>query len=150
MSIFNAEAFLQTTIEAPLSTERLLVPAGEYPAFVEKLDVKTGTIEKGDRIGQPWALLNVVVNIDDDGVRQFMSQPKVVRTYGVMLDLDENGNLDTRKGKNVAFANLLKAFGLNAAGTAPSALIGQYGKVTIGVGSYKGEPRDEIKGFVKA
>lgn len=150
MSIFNAEAFLTSTIEAPLSTERLLVPAGEYNAFVEKIDVKSGTIEKGDNAGKPWARLDVTFNIDDDHVREVMLTSKVTRTHGVMLDLDENGNLDTRKGRNIRFANLLKAFGLNAAGVSPSALVGQYCKVTIGVGSYKGEATDEIKGFVKA
>lgn len=148
MSIFNVENFLNSQTEAPLSTERKLIPPSTYPACVDKIDVKTGTAKDS---GNPWARLDVTFEITDQGVRDFTMRSKVLLTHGIMLNLTEDGSaIDTREGQNVNLGKLYQALGMNEAGANPRMMIGRMCQVRVEHGSFNGVPREEIKAFTKA
>lgn len=114
MSLFDPSTFLDSSAGGPLSTERLLVPAGVYSnAYISDVTPKEGTIGEGDRAGQPWVSINFIWVIDDNELRQKMDRAEVKVTQSVMLDLTEDGQLDTGKGKNVRLGKLRKALGIN-------------------------------------
>ena len=151
MSIFNVDAFLNSATAAPLSTERKLIPPNTYQASVAAIDVKSGTIEKGDNAGKPWARLDVTFEIMDQAVRDFTLRSKVVLTHGVMLDISEDGTgIDNREGRNVNLGKLYQALGMNEAGANPRMAVGRVCQVRVDHGSYNGNPREEIRAITKA
>lgn len=150
MSIFDVDAFMNGSIASPLSTERKLIPPGEYNAVVSNVEAKSGQVASGDNAGKAWARLDVTWEFQDQALRDTLNRAKVVLTQGVMLDLTDEGTLDTREGRNVNFGRLLKALDCNDAGSNVRMLVGRYGRVTVSHGSYQGNAREEIRGVTKA
>jgi hypothetical protein len=115
---FNPETFMQSTVDAPLSTEYLLVPEGEFVATIDDFDSSAFeqqdfTDKKGAKAGTPGSMtkFNIPFVIQDDKVKQEMSRDKVVITKQVILDLDENERLLTDKGRNVELGRVRAAAG---------------------------------------
>lgn len=148
MSMFNVDAFLNSQTNAPLSTERKLIPPNTYPAVVEKLEVKSGVSEKS---GNAWARMDVTFEITDQNARDFTMRSKVLLTHGIMLDLTEDGSaLDSREGRNIALGRFYQALDMNEAGASPLMAVGRMCQVRIEHGSYNGNAREEIKAITKA
>lgn len=114
MSVFNPDTFLDEETGGAMSTERVLIPVNTYsPCYISEVKPTEGIIGKGDRAGQPWAKLDFVWVIDSQELRDMLNRAQVKITQGVMLDLDENGRIDTAKGRNVQLGKLRKALGIN-------------------------------------
>lgn len=114
MALFDPNTFLDGDIGGVMSTERTLVPINTYsPAYITDIKMAEGTVSKGDNAGKPWARVDFVWNIDSQELRNAMNRAQVRVTQGVMLDLDEHGNLDLGKGRNVQLGKLRKALGIN-------------------------------------
>lgn len=145
--MFDAQAFLQGNTSA--STERKLIPLTNGDFFlgiVTSTDAKSGTSSKG----KPWARLDIKVSIEDAAVKEALHLPEVVRVYGVMLDLNEDGAFDDREGRNVNLGLTAKALGLNPKSFKPQDFIGRMAKWRIGYETYEGVQRDKIIGVVPA
>lgn len=117
MNTFDPEAFMQTTVDAPLDTEYLMVPEGEYVATIDDFDATAFeqidfTYKKGEKSGLPGTMTKFTVPfvIQDDRVKQEMSRDKVVITKQLILDMD-GSSLDTGKGKNVELGRVRAAAG---------------------------------------
>lgn len=128
-----------------LSTERLLVPPGTYNnCYVRELKVQEGTINSGDRAGQPWAKLLVTWVLDHEELRKELDRSEVVLTQGIMLDVTADGKLDMGRGKNVRLGKFKKALGINDANSPLSDAIQRRAILNVKHGQYNGEPQEEI------
>lgn len=129
--MFDANQFLDMTVDSAMDTKAVPVPAGEYVAVIEKVDAR------------PWASktdptksgvsLDVIWLIDDQGVKDLLGRDKVTVKQGIMLDLIESGGLDLGKGRNIGLGKLRAALNLNQPGQpfAPSMLAGRVAKVKV-------------------
>ncbi|HEY5955042.1 MAG TPA: hypothetical protein VIV60_00765, partial [Polyangiaceae bacterium] len=59
MSMFDPQAFMDTTTSEANSTQVVPCPEGEWQATATDVNIKTGTISKGPRQGEDWARLDV-------------------------------------------------------------------------------------------
>jgi hypothetical protein len=112
----NPEEFLdqETTEKGSITLEP--VPAGEFPAVVQKVALRDFKIKRGERSGQTGYSLDVTWLVQDDGVAAELGRPPQVR-QGLFLDVGKDGaTLDFGKGKNVSLNRLREAVGQNVAG----------------------------------
>lgn len=115
--MFDADAFLQSTITQSIDTTRTPVPPGDYVAQVntddKAISIDKGTIGKGERTGQPWASLVVLMTIPDPSgsIMTATGRSPVIVRHNVFLDLTPSGQLDFSTGKNVQFGKLFEACG---------------------------------------
>lgn len=114
MSTFDPNQFLEMTTTDSNSTVSVPVPAGEYIAFVEKVEIRPWQSTKDAT--KAGMALDVFWNVDDAAVKQLLERDKVTVKQGIMLDVTEAGGLDMGKGKNVGLGRLREATGLNTPG----------------------------------
>jgi hypothetical protein len=130
------------------STRREPLPVGEPIAQITKIDFKSGESSKGK-----WNRLDVSLEITD---RDYMvgyidgSQEKANTSFGIMLDMNDQGGIAIGPNKNVRLGRFREACGVN--GKPLSALVGQYIRVSIQHKPAYNDPSqiaDEITGFSK-
>lgn len=149
MSTFDPASFLNTTFDEANDTRTQPVPAGEYLAIADKVDVKTWASRDGSSSGLK---LEIVWDIQDEAVKQLLGREKVTSRQNIMLDLTETGGLDFGKGKNTGLGRLREAVGLNEPGQ-PFAFGMIQGRMAQAVVSHRvngEEVYDEIKKVAKA
>lgn len=118
MAKFNADAFLNQTVEAVLDTKRIPMPEGDHDELrVSKIEVKSGTVKEGDNAGNVWARLTVrLVNLDPNVAEEMKlgadAEPTV--RWEEFLDLTAEGGLDVSEGKNIKLGKLRHALGQNS------------------------------------
>src|SRR5580765_1760999 len=85
MAMFDPEAFMSQTIDAPLETEFLTVPAGEYTATIddftsEAFEQINFEYKKGPRAGTPGTMtkFSLPFVIQDEQVKQDLGRDKLV------------------------------------------------------------------------
>lgn len=144
---FDANSFLDSQISGANSTERILVEPGVYSAFVADLKSATGFSEKNN---QQWARMDVVFEIQDEHQQERTGRARILITYGIMLDLDANGDLDMGRGRNVRLGKFRKALGKNDGPFNPRELMHLYAKVDIKHEIYNNEPQEKISGVSAA
>lgn len=121
---FDPNAFMQTTVDQPLETERTLVPEGEYRLFVGDFDSSIFetfefTYQRGPNAGQPGQMHKATfpIIVDDDAVRTLFGQQEVRVYYECTLDLDpQTGQLSFGPNKNIDLGKLRHAAGQNNPG----------------------------------
>lgn len=133
---FDVNAFLNSTTQAQ---DRKLVPEGVYQCVVEDVKGSSGTSEKS---GKPWVRLDLVLSLDDEGVRQATGRAVNKLTFGVMLDLNEAGDVVITKGSRVY--NTVKALGVDADNFNPQSLKGRYGKAQVVHELYKEALKEQV------
>lgn len=130
MGTFDPNTFLDTTLTEANATSATPVPVGEYIGVTEEPVVRNWTSKDGTKSG---LALDVPISIDDPRVREVTGRDKNSVRYGIMLDLNESGGIDTGKGRNVGLGRLREALDLNKPGQPFSfrMLAGRPVKVTI-------------------
>ena len=149
MSTFDPNTFLSATYDEANDTKTIPVPAGEYLALAEKVDVKAWSTKDGSKSG---VKLEIVWDIQNEEVKSLLGRDKVTSRQQIMLDTTEAGGLDFSKGKNVALGRLREATGTNVAGE-PFGFPMLQGRMATVVVSHRidGEDiYDEIKKVAKA
>lgn len=117
MAKFNADSFLNQTVEAKLSVKRIPMPEDDHDGLqVRELEIKSGTVKEGDNAGKVWVRLNVKMVNTDPNVAEEMklsgdAEPTIY--WNEFLDLDDDGNLDVADGKNIKLGKLRQALGQN-------------------------------------
>ena len=112
---FDADAFMNSTIDAPMETQLAGVPDGEYVAMVGDFDssaFKTITTKNGDR-----PVLEIPFLIQDDALKAKLGREQVTHRETYWLDFDDNGKLAVGPDKNVRLGQLRSALGQNVAGS---------------------------------
>lgn len=124
---FDPEQFKHVEIEGSMDTEIIPPDEGVYTATVDNWNVTGGTSQKGN----DWARLDVTWELDDaDGTQQAKTgRDKITARQSIFLDLTDEGNIDTSKGRNVQLGRLREALGLNDGRFAFDMLDGQQAKV---------------------
>lgn len=143
---FNAEAFLNQTIEEPMSTKTLVCPEGEFRAFVDDGDKAIQFREFAGKDGNPPSFQCVVLfSILDESVKTFLKREKALVPMNVWLDMKEDGSgLDLSEGKNVGLGRLRKALNQNSGAWSPLMMKGK-GPVMIKVGQRADKNDPEVK-----
>jgi hypothetical protein len=132
--MFNPETFLSAQVADANSTSSAPVPANEYTAVVDKIDVRQWT--KKDDPSVSGLTLEVFWSIDDPSgaVKDATGRDKNTVKQGIMLDLAADGqNLDVGKGRNVGLGKLREAVNMNQPGVPFSftQLVGQAARVSV-------------------
>lgn len=115
-SAFDPQSFLSQQTTDQMDTQYTPIPAGEYPAVVKGIDARQQPSTKDP--ADTWTILDVTYAIDDQGVRDETGLPEPTIRQSIFLDINEQGTLDTGKGKNVNLGRLREALGLNQSGQA--------------------------------
>lgn len=152
MSMFDPSSFLEMSVAESNSTVSIPVPAGEFVAFVDKVEARPWT--KKDDPSKSGVALDILWNIDDANVKAMLDREKVTAKQGIMLDLTDTGGLDMGKGKNVGLGRLREACGLNEPGQ-PFAFRMLEGKAAKVVIEHRADPKNseiiyaEVKAVAK-
>lgn len=111
---FNADTFLNATVQAAMDTAVTPIPEGDFPFQISKVEINSGTIKNGDRAGKTWAQLKMRCLCLDPNVAAELGREEANQNMFVFLDLteDESG-LDIGTGKNVDLGKLREAVGQN-------------------------------------
>jgi hypothetical protein len=122
-SSFDPNVFLDAQIteanekRPPLPAENPSSEDGLYLAVIGEIKTATGTIEKGERSGQPWVSMLVPLRIQvPQEVQALGINPELTLTDRVFLDLTPQGGLDNSKGKNRSQRVYRDACGMNKPG----------------------------------
>lgn len=113
MGVFDPSTFLDVSINEANSTQSEPVPVGEYMAVTNEPVIRPWQSKDGTKSG---IALDVPLEIDDAAVKAKLGRDKVTVTYGIMLDLNETGGIDTGKGRNIKLGKLRDALDLNKPG----------------------------------
>jgi hypothetical protein len=150
---FDPDTFMQQTVDAPLATEYVLAPQGEYLASID--DFESDAIEqihfdykKGPRAGTPGTMTKLTLPfiINDDTVKASLGRDKVVVSKQLILDIDEKGDLDYATGRNVELGRIRDAVGQNGNGPWSISQLRGAGPVMVKVVHIEFERRDGTKG----
>lgn len=120
-SDFNADEFMQQTVDGPMSTEYLLCPEGSFQAMLgdfdssafEKFDF---VYSKGPRKGEPGSMtkFSCPFNILDPTVKTAMARDTVTVYQQLIIGRRPDGSINTDKGENVPLGQLREAIGQNS------------------------------------
>lgn len=108
--MFDADSFLNASIQGSNSTKTIPVPMGEYTGVIEKIEPRQWQSKDGTKTG---ISLDVQWLIEDQGVKEFLGRDTVTCKQGIMLDTTPEGGLDMAPGKNVGLGRLREAVGQN-------------------------------------
>lgn len=135
MTTFNAEDFLNSTIEGVLATRRPPIPVLEEATLRIK-ELKT-RMTKGD---DPKAVLDVICVVDHEAARAATKMEEPTVRLSIFLDLTAAGDLDVSEGANTGLGRLREAVGQNTgAAWSPGMLLGQ---VFVGSITQRPDPKD--------
>lgn len=157
-SPFDADQFMSTAVDAQLDTKRPIVPAGDYRAMFGEFDSETGfrsfvSEKEGKNFGREFTMFtpNFVLQ-DDPRLADFLQQTGMDRAIvyhkGIFLDLNDNGNLDTGKGKNTDIGKIREAVGQNQPGPWTFANLVGAGPVMVHV-IHDPDPNDSDKKYAR-
>lgn len=161
-SQFDPNLFLDATVtevntkRPPLPENNPASPDGLYTAVIGEVKMASGTIGKGERVGQPW--LQAIVPLQIEVPQQVQEQLGIKLDKGTitltdrpMLDLTPQGTLDNSIGRNRAQKAYREALDMNKAGDVWSwrKAGGQVLKVRIKHDMYEGEIQERIGGLFR-
>ncbi len=136
---FDADSFLQASIQGSNSTALIPCPVGEFQAIISKISPRQWQSKDGTQSG---VALDVFWQVEDAAAKQATGREEVVVKQGLMLDTNANGGLDMSEGKNVALGRLREAVGKNSPGEpfAFAMLPGLMAKVSVAHRQDKNDP----------
>lgn len=116
MSVFDPDQFMQESVEGANDTVYPTLPAGEYTGMISEVKVRQTQSDK--RPGEffypadiTWDLMDVPQKVLDE-----MGRDKFSVRQSVFLDINDSGQLDLGKGKNIQLGRLREALSLNTPG----------------------------------
>ena len=150
MSMFDKDTFLQTETTGAMSTVFKPMPEHEALAVIADIEIKTGTIKKGDRAGETWVMFSVKYEVDSDEAREATNMDTPTVRQSLFVDINDDGMLDTSEGRNIDLGRLRLACNQNGDGPwSPMQMVGC--PVMIFIGQRPDEnDADKIYNEVKA
>ena len=109
-SSFDADTFLNMSIDSSMEIRYTPVPKGDYTAHIDGIAVRKLPGEDGG------VLLDVTYQVHDAAVEASLGLEKVLVRQGIFLDVEKNGALQLGPNKNIKLARLREALGQNNAG----------------------------------
>lgn len=104
-SNFDAQSFLQQTVEEPMATEPVLIPPGEYEAVIDKVGARAPKDnDAGVNLQITWEIL-------DEALKAELDRPKIIVSQFMFVELDESGRIGTGGDKNWRLGQIRAAIG---------------------------------------
>jgi hypothetical protein len=148
-STFDADAFMNSTIDEPMATQMASVPDGEYVAMIGDFTSEAfKTIEYTDKNGVQVSrqILEIPFIIDDDALKAQLGREQVTHRESFWLDLTADGKLDTGPDKNVSLGKLRACLGQNGNGPWSPSMLRNMGPMRIKIVS-RADKRDPEKKY---
>ena len=124
MSVFNADEFMNTTVEGAIDTTIIPVPEEDYPGQVDKLTYRT--LDDGQ------VVMDIHWEVLDDAVKELTHMDKPICRQGIWLDLNDSGHIDLSPGKNRQLGLVREALGQNTGKPwSPNMMLGQVGTIKV-------------------
>lgn len=148
-STFDADAFMQEQVDAPMATKLSTIPDWEGQAVIGDFTSEAlKTIDYKDKKGADVSrqVLEIPFILQDEALRVKMDRQEFpVHRETFWLDFDANGKLATGPDKNVRLGQLRAALGQNQPGWAPG-MLRNMGPVLIAIKSKSAkDPTDPEK-----
>ena len=110
----NPEMLLESATKAAFDTKIPPCPEGEYTLLISKLTPRSGI----NKNGEPYCMLNVLLEVEDQAVREELGRDQVIVQHSCMLDIITNPAtgqpmLDPGRFKNIDLGRLREACDLN-------------------------------------
>lgn len=124
---FDADSFMNETVDAPMATQLESLPDWEGQAIIGDFTSEAlKTIEIADKKNPgnkiPRQILEIPFILQDEALKQKLGRETVVHRESFWLDFDSNGKLATGPDKNVRLGQLRAALDQNVPGWAPGML----------------------------
>lgn len=110
---FNAEAFLNQTVETVTADTTTPHPEGEFEGQIVDLNFNSGT---GKESGKTWVRLKVTIKCLDAQVAADMGVEEAKVYDDFFIDLTEEGGLDCGTNRNIKLGKYRTAAGMNEEG----------------------------------
>lgn len=162
MSGFDPSVFLDAQVSEtntrrpPLPVANPASPDGLYTAIIGEVTMKSGTYEKGDRIGQPWLMAEIPLAIEvpqqvQDQLGIKLEKGTITLTDRAFIDLTPQKTIDNSPGKNRRQRTYRDALDLNKPGDVWSwrKATGQPVKVKVDQEMYQGEVQEKVGMILK-
>lgn len=107
---FDPSTFMNQTVDTPLSTSFEICPEGQFVAVVGEVteksfrQIKWNDKESGEE--RTATIFSLPFLIQDEQVKAKLDRENVTASAEMWLDVDDAGQLDTRKGKNVMLGRI--------------------------------------------
>ena len=123
MSQFDPDLFLGTETDASNATKVEPIPECDLPGVIESVSSRSFMNKAGDK---EFFVIEVKWALDAPHIAEELGRDKLVSSQTIFLDINEQGNLEMGKGKNVGLGRLREAVNQNADGRAwaPTMLVG--------------------------
>jgi hypothetical protein len=132
---FDANAFMNQTVDEPMATSLQGVPEGEYVAMVGDFDstaFRTLTItNKQTGLSQDRQILEVPFIIQDDALKARLGREQITHRETYWLDIRPDGTLDTGPDKNVRLGQLRAVLNQNKAGPWSPSMLRNMGPLLV-------------------
>jgi hypothetical protein len=145
--MFDVDTFLNTPISEPMSTRYTIAPEGIFMLQIEDVSAASGTSDNG-----PWLRLDITYTLTDPSVLDALNTRRlIVRGGRLFLDLNPDGSLDLRDGRNVRLGKLRDAVKQNTRNQpwSPSMLKGQMVAGQIRHSPSRNDPNEPIAEVVR-
>jgi hypothetical protein len=113
MGAFDPDRFMSQSFENANDTTVIPCPPGEYVGLTSDVAIKEITSKK---TGISYPQLTVFVSLESPEVTSVTGRTPTKVRYQQLLDLNDAGEIDMSKGKNIGLGRLREACGLNQPG----------------------------------
>jgi hypothetical protein len=157
-SSFDPSVFLDATTTTaderrpPLPIENPDDPNGLYTAMIGDISVASGTIEKGDKVGQLWMSYVIALTVEVPSNLREAYGPTLRLTDRLFMDMTPQNTIDESKGRNRGRRAYREATGTNVAGQPFSMrmLTGKVVKLKLSHEEYQGNFIERIASVLAA
>lgn len=148
--MFDADTFMQTTVDSAGSTELPVTPEGEFRVVVGEVTsnaLKSIDVTRKDGTKEARQVLSIPFIIRDQEINAKSDRETIVHYETYWLDFTPEGKLDMGEGKNVNLNKLRDVLDQNRPGWSPLHL-SNAGPFMIAVKHKAGTGNNEGKTFV--
>ena len=114
--LFNA------VVEAPMETQRRLVPEGDYHARITDAKIDPAVYKTGEKKGVNYPRMSIIWLLQDEKLEAEWDRKDIKFTDSFPVDVDINGRLDTGPDKNIHHGQVREALGQNEGRWSPGML----------------------------
>lgn len=148
---FDPQAFIDLPIETPLE-KRPPLPVGDYTATVKEVTARAWQGKQDPtKSGMAYDVVLTVEVPEAVRVATGLDMPTLTLKDSIMLDLTENGALDTSKGRNNKLRTYREALDMNKPGEVfrASLMTGRLLKVRVSHEIYNDAPVERVAGVAR-
>ena len=153
MSTFDPASFIDLPVDAPFE-KRPPLPVGDYVATIKEITARAWSSNKDPSNPKSGMAYDVALTIEVPEATATLlklATPTLTLKDSIMLDLTDQGALDTAPGRNRALRNYREALELNKAGETfrASMMAGRLLKVRVSHEIYQDAPVERVSGVSK-